>query len=75
MEINYFESIIRVHEGVDGVVHDHEPSGGGVVGGVRVPRVGQHRDVVVPAESRGVIRSRGYRRERLKISKLTNEER
>jgi len=44
------ESVIRVHNGVHAVVHHDEPAGGRRVLGVRVPRVQQYRNVMVPMQ-------------------------
>ena len=42
------EEVVRVHQGVDNEVHDHEPPGGDGVLAERVPAVDQHGDVMVP---------------------------
>lgn len=42
--------VVRVHEGVDGVVHGHEPAAAGHLVSVGEPGVDQHGDVVVPVK-------------------------
>ena len=44
------QGVVRVHDGVDQVVHGHEPSAAGHHVFVGVPGVEQHGDVVVPVE-------------------------
>lgn len=45
-----FQGIVRIHDGMDAVVHHDVPSRGCGVFRVRKPRVQQHSDMVVPVQ-------------------------
>jgi hypothetical protein len=46
------QKVVKVHDGMDGIVHHHEEDSWGARGNVRVPAIQQDGDVMVPAEIR-----------------------
>ena len=44
------QEIVKVHDGMDSVVHDAKDNSGGCLGDIAVPAVGQNGDVMVPVQ-------------------------
>ena len=47
-----FQCIVGIHHGVNQIIHNDEPTGLATVLGKRVPRINQHRQMMVPEMKR-----------------------